>query len=58
MRSRRIDELSTRLHAAARTMVRERLAAIAGVAGTLEALSPLGVLGRGYSLTYAEGTIL
>jgi exodeoxyribonuclease VII large subunit len=40
-----------RLHAAARNMVRERRAAIAGVAGKLDALSPLGVLGRGYSLT-------
>ena len=54
-RARRIDELSVRLHAAARARVRERAGALAGVAGKLEALSPLGVLGRGYSLTYAEG---
>jgi exodeoxyribonuclease VII large subunit len=53
MRARRIDELSLRLHGAARTLVRERQAALAGVTGKLEALSPLGVLGRGYSLTYA-----
>jgi exodeoxyribonuclease VII large subunit len=54
-RARRIDELSLRLHAAARTTVRDRQGALAGIAGTLEALSPLGVLGRGYSLTFAEG---
>jgi exodeoxyribonuclease VII large subunit len=35
-------------------MLRDRRAAVAGVAGKLEALSPLAVLGRGYSLTYAE----
>ena len=54
LRTRRVDELSVRLHAAAQTMLRDRRAAIAGVAGKLEALSPLAVLGRGYSLTYAE----
>jgi exodeoxyribonuclease VII large subunit len=55
MRARRVDELSVRLHSAARAAVRERRAAIAAVAGKLDALSPLGVLRRGYSLTYAEG---
>jgi exodeoxyribonuclease VII large subunit len=35
-------------------MLRDHRAAVAGVAGKLEALSPLAVLGRGYSLTYAE----
>jgi exodeoxyribonuclease VII large subunit len=53
-RARRADELSVRLHAAARSLVRDRRAAIAGAAGKLEALSPLGVLSRGYSLTFAE----
>jgi len=52
LRERRADELSLRLHAAARTLLRERQSAIAAVAGKLETLSPLGVLGRGYSLTY------
>jgi exodeoxyribonuclease VII large subunit len=55
LHARRVDELSTRLHAAGQTMVRERSAELARHAGALEALSPLGVLGRGYSLTYLEG---
>jgi exodeoxyribonuclease VII large subunit len=52
LRGRRLDELSLRLHGAARALVRERQAAMATLAGKLETLSPLGVLGRGYSLTY------
>jgi exodeoxyribonuclease VII large subunit len=54
LRTRRVDELSVRLHAAAQTMLRDCRASVAGVAGKLDALSPLAVLGRGYSLTYAE----
>jgi exodeoxyribonuclease VII large subunit len=56
LRTRRADELSVRLHAAAQTNLRDWRSAVTGVAGKLEALSPLGVLGRGYSLTYAEGS--
>ncbi len=55
MRTRRVDELSVRLHAAANNLIRDRRGAITAAAGKLEALSPLGVLGRGYSLTFAEG---
>lgn len=51
-RSRRADELSLRLHASVKTLLRDRRAAIAGAAGKLHSLSPLAVLGRGYSLTY------
>jgi exodeoxyribonuclease VII large subunit len=52
LRGRRLDELSLRIDAAAKALVRERQAAIGAVAGKLETLSPLAVLGRGYSLTY------
>jgi exodeoxyribonuclease VII large subunit len=55
LRAARIDELTTRIHAAARTRLAERQAALAGAAGKLEALSPLAVLSRGYSLAYVEG---
>ena len=53
LRGRRLDELSLRIDGAAKSLLRERQAAIGAVAGKLETLSPLGVLGRGYSLTYA-----
>jgi exodeoxyribonuclease VII large subunit len=52
LRERRADELSLRLHAAAKSLLRDRQSALATVAGKLETLSPLSVLGRGYSLTY------
>jgi exodeoxyribonuclease VII large subunit len=56
LRERRADELSLRLHAGAKTLLRDRQSALATVAGKLETLSPLSVLGRGYSLTYkADG---
>jgi exodeoxyribonuclease VII large subunit len=54
-RSRRVDELSLRLHGSAKTLLRDRRAALAAAAGKLHSLSPLGVLGRGYSLTYKDG---
>lgn len=52
LRGRRLDELSSRLATAGKAYLRDRHAAIRGVAGKLESLSPLGVLARGYSLTY------
>jgi exodeoxyribonuclease VII large subunit len=54
LRERRADELSLRLHAAVKRLVRDRQASMETLAGKLETLSPLGVLGRGYSLTYTQ----
>ncbi|RIK86187.1 MAG: exodeoxyribonuclease VII large subunit [Planctomycetota bacterium] len=53
LRGRRLDELSLRMNAAVKASLRDRQAAVAGAAGKLESLSPLAVLARGYSLTYA-----
>jgi exodeoxyribonuclease VII large subunit len=55
LRGRRLDELSLRLKAASQNMLRDRRSALETMAGKLESLSPLGVLGRGYSLTFREG---
>ena len=49
--SRRVDELTSRLHAATRTLLLRRQGELGAVAGRLESLSPLAVLQRGYSLT-------
>ena len=55
-RARRIDELSLRLDGAAKGALYETRALLAAAAGKLESLSPLGVLGRGYSLTFKAGS--
>lgn len=49
--SRVVDELSTRLEGSMKLSVRDRQQRLAAVSGKLESLSPLAVLGRGYSLT-------
>ena len=54
--SRQVDDLSSQLHAAVRLAVREQQNQLATLSGKLETLSPLGVLGRGYSLTQDEAT--
>jgi exodeoxyribonuclease VII large subunit len=53
LRGRRLDELSLRLASAEKGLLRDRRAALGAAAGKLESLSPLAVLGRGYSLTYS-----
>ena len=60
LRGRRLDELASRLGTSIRAVVRDRRGSIAAVAGKLETLSPLSVLGRGYSLTYrdADGRLI
>lgn len=50
-RAARIDALRLRLHAAARRELDARQKVVGESAARLEALSPLGVLARGYSLT-------
>lgn len=49
--SRVVDELGTRLHGSMKLSVRDRQQRLAAVSGKLASLSPLAVLGRGYSLT-------
>ena len=51
----RLDEISSRIFAAGRTVLAEARGEIAGVAGRLENLSPLRILARGYSLTTRAG---
>ena len=55
LRGRRLDELALRLKNASQGILRDRRSALETMAGKLESLSPLGVLGRGYSLTFREG---
>jgi len=50
--SQRLDELSARLADGGARAVRERMDRLAELAGRAAALSPLAVLGRGYSVTF------
>jgi len=56
VKSRRVDELAARLHSVAKLSIREQQGRLAALSGKLETLSPLGVLGRGYSLTHDKNT--
>jgi exodeoxyribonuclease VII large subunit len=49
--SRLVDELGVRLHSAMRLSVRDQEQRLVALSGKLDSLSPLAVLGRGYSLT-------
>ena len=55
-RERRIDELSDRLRRAIRRQVERARHRLEAIGGTIDALSPLKVLSRGYSLSRHEGT--
>jgi len=58
--ARRLDELDGRGNRALRQQIGRTRERLRGVAGKLETLSPLGVLRRGYSLTWrtADGSLL
>jgi len=55
-RQRAVDELSDRLRRAIRQQVERARRRIEGIGGTMDALSPLKVLSRGYSLTRREAS--
>ncbi len=55
-RSRQTDDLTTRLHSAAKVQLREQQSRLTAISGKLDTLSPLGVLGRGYSLTQDQAS--
>ncbi|HEY1068877.1 MAG TPA: exodeoxyribonuclease VII large subunit, partial [Pirellulales bacterium] len=57
--SQRLDDLQARLERAARQRLHTQRTRLAELAAKLDALSPLGVLARGYSLTHApDGALL
>ena len=57
-RVQRVDELAARLPEAARRLVENAGLRLAAVAGKLDAISPLKVLGRGYAIADSAGKIL
>lgn len=52
--ARRVDELESRSQRAVRARLERARARVEALAGRLDSLSPLAVLGRGYSLTQRE----
>ncbi|MEX0643269.1 MAG: exodeoxyribonuclease VII large subunit [Pirellulales bacterium] len=59
-RSRRADELALRANSLMWRMLAERESSVATLGGKLQSLSPLAVLGRGYSITQdaASGAVI
>jgi exodeoxyribonuclease VII large subunit len=55
MRRERLDRVADRLQGVFRGAVERRRAVLARLAGRLEGLSPVAVLGRGYALVWDEG---
>jgi exodeoxyribonuclease VII large subunit len=56
--SRRVDELAAELSRAASDRLRESRGQVAALGGRLEALSPVKVLARGYSVTWKGGELV
>jgi exodeoxyribonuclease VII large subunit len=56
--SQRLDEVVRDLQQAFKAAVTAKKQEFRKVVGQLEALSPLGILARGYSLTYREGVLV
>ncbi len=54
-RQRRLDELDASLGRSARRLIGDARAKLAAVTAGLDALNPLAVLARGYSITYRDG---
>jgi len=54
--SRQVDDLSARLHAAAKNVFRDKKSRLTAIGGKLETLSPLSVLQRGYSVIHDHDT--
>lgn len=54
--SRQVDELAIRLQTAIKSRLRDQESRLATMSGKLDSLSPLAVLGRGYSLTQDRTT--
>jgi len=55
---RRVDEIAARLGRAAKAAVKDFRSRLGTIGGRMEALSPLRVLARGYSVTFRDGRVV